>query len=285
MKRSAPRIDSSYRQYVSPLAKVRSDTSPTWMPSFSAIRCASSGCERPEKSISRLDGPRSIQCSGLTSGLVSATSSPGRRVSSVVALSTEVALFRDLRRRESSERFGRDIFCYVRTTCNPCVVPDLDRCLETIVDAGPDVPTDLRPLFRSGGLMRIVGRDVAGCDIRVFADLRVADVGEVRHLGAGADLRILDLDEGPRLRARTELRTRSEIAERTDLDIRPDLGVDGNRMRPDLRASAHSRAAAQHGERVDGRIGFELDLGIDPRRFRIDDRDPREHVRFIHARA
>src|SRR5438874_8261376 len=124
------------------------------MPSFSAMRCASSGCERPEKSISRFDGPLSIQCSGLTSGLVSATSSPGRRVSSVVALSTEIALFRDLLRWETGERFGRDIFCYVRPACNPCIVPDLHRRLEPIVNAGVDVPPDLRPPLRPVGLVR-----------------------------------------------------------------------------------------------------------------------------------
>src|SRR6266480_7664473 len=117
------------------------------MPSFSAIFWASSGCERPAKSISRFDGPLSIQCSGLTSGFDSATSSPGRRVSSVVALSTEIALFRDLLRREPSERFRRDIFCYVRPACNPCIVPDLDRGLEAIVNAGPDVAADLRLPF------------------------------------------------------------------------------------------------------------------------------------------
>src|SRR5438874_4963209 len=117
------------------------------------MRCASSGCERPEKSISRFDGPLSIQCSGLTSGLVSATSRPGRRVSSVVALSTEIALFRDLLRRETSKRFGRDIFCYVRSARNPCVVPDLDRSFEPIVDAGPDVAADLRLSLRTARLV------------------------------------------------------------------------------------------------------------------------------------
>src|SRR4051812_33495220 len=152
------------------------------MPGFSAIRCANSGCERPEKSMSRLDGPRSIQCSGLSSGLVSATSSPGRRVSSVVALSTEIALFRDLLRRETSERFGRDIFCYVRTACNPSVVPDLHRRLEPIVNAGPDVPPDLRSPLGPTWLVREVGRDVAGRQVGVLADLGIADVGEVRHL-------------------------------------------------------------------------------------------------------
>src|SRR5437016_6802784 len=135
------------------------------MPSFSAIFCASSGCERPEKSIRRFDGPRSIQCSGLSSGLVSATSSPGRRVSSVVALSTEIALFRYLLRGETSERFGRDIFCYVRPARNPCIVSDLDRRFEAIVNAGPDVPSDLRRLLGFSRLVRIVGGDVAGGDV------------------------------------------------------------------------------------------------------------------------
>src|SRR3954464_10294296 len=185
------------------------------MPSFSAIRCASSGCERPEKSMSRFDGPVSIQCSGFTSALDSATSSPGRRVSSVVALSTEIALFRDLLRWESSERFGRDIFCYVRPARNPCVVPDLDRRFEAIVDAGPDVAADLRPPLWAPGLMREVRRDVAGGDVAVLAYLRVADVREVRHLRAGADVRVFDLDERACLRTRRELRAGAQVTEGT----------------------------------------------------------------------
>src|SRR3954452_9238874 len=154
------------------------------MPSFSAMRCASSGCERPENSISLFDGPFSIQCSGLTSGFASATSSPGRRVSSVVALSTEIALFRDLLRWESSERFGRDIFCYVRPARNPCIVPDLDRGLEAIVNAGPDVAADLRLPFGTTGLMGEIRGDVPGCDVRALAHLGIADIGEMRDLGA-----------------------------------------------------------------------------------------------------
>src|SRR6266545_5696078 len=210
------------------------------MSSFSAILCASSGCERPEKSISRLEGPRSIQCSGLSSGLVPATSSPGRRVSSVVALSTEIALFRYLPRRETCQRFGRDIFCYVRPARNPCVVPDLDWCLEPIVDAGPDVPADLRLSFGTARLVGVVRRDVAGGDVRVLADLGVADIGEVWHLRPGPDLGVLDLDERACLRAGAELRARAEVAERPDLDVRADLGVDRNDVRPDLGTSTHA---------------------------------------------
>src|SRR5215210_2388199 len=123
--------------------------------------------------MSRLDGPRSIQCSGFNSGFVSATSSPGRRVSSVVALSTEIALFRYLLRRKSSKRFGRDIFCYVRTACNPCIVPHLDGCFEPIVNTGPDVPADLGLAFRTARLVGEVRRDVPRGDIRVLSDLGI----------------------------------------------------------------------------------------------------------------
>ena len=41
----------------------------------------------------------------------------------------------------------------------------------------------------------VVGGDRAGADVRAGADLGVADVGEVRHLGALADLGVLHLDE------------------------------------------------------------------------------------------
>src|SRR5438034_7326715 len=190
------------------------------MPSLSAIFCARSGCERPEKSIKRFDGPRSIQCSSFSSGLVSATSSPGRRVSSVVALSTEIALFRDLLRRETSERFGRDIFCYVRTACNPCIVPDLHRRLEPIVNAGVDVPPDLRLPLGPVGLVGEIGRDVPGGDVGILPDLRIADVGEMWHLRPGADLGVLDLDERPSLGVGPEPRAGAEVTEGAHLGAR-----------------------------------------------------------------
>src|SRR3989454_3979017 len=218
------------------------------MPSFSAIFCASSGWERPEKSMSRFDGPRSIQCSGLTSGLVSATSSPGRRVSSVVALSTEIALFRDLLRRETSERFGRDIFRYVRTARNPCVVPDLHRGFEAIVNAGPDVSPDLCPPLLSAGFVGVVRRDVASSHVRVLADLGVANVGEVWHFRASTDLGVLDLDERPCLGPRAELRPGTQVTERADLGAGANLGVLHDHVRSDLCAGTDPRAAAQRSE-------------------------------------
>src|SRR5437763_11670655 len=153
--------------------------SPSFTPRCSAIRCASSGCERPANTISRFCGVRSSQWSGRASGAVSGAASPGRVSSAVVVtLSTEIALFRYLLLRETSERFGRDIFCYVRPARNPCIVPDLDRGLEAIVNAGPDVAADLCLALGTTGLMGEVRRDVPGCDVRALAHLGVADVGE-----------------------------------------------------------------------------------------------------------
>src|SRR5262249_30286837 len=158
------------------------------------------------------------------------------RVSSVVALSTEIALFRDLLRREPSERFRRDIFCYVRPACNPCVVPDLDRGLEPIVNPGPDVAPDLRSALRPTGLIGEVPGDVAGCDVRVLTDLGIANVGEMRDLRAGPDLRVLDLDERAGLGAGRELRPGTEVGERADGRALADLCVDRDDVRADLRA-------------------------------------------------
>src|SRR6185437_13863364 len=53
MNTSAPRIDSSYRQYTSPAENVFSVTWPSSIPSLAAIWLARSGLARPEKTIIR----------------------------------------------------------------------------------------------------------------------------------------------------------------------------------------------------------------------------------------
>ena len=50
-------------------------------------------------------------------------------------------------------------------------------------------------------------------------------------------------------------------------------------MRADLRVRADARAPAQNGKRMDDRVGLQLDVGVDPRRRRIDDADAGIHVR------
>src|SRR6266542_5630700 len=69
-----------------------------------------------------------------------------------------------------------------RSRPDPGVVSDLDRRNERIVDAGPDVAADFCPPFRLALLVREVDGDVAGGDVRVVADLGVADVRLMRHL-------------------------------------------------------------------------------------------------------
>src|SRR2546422_2201281 len=155
------------------------------MPSLSAMASASAGFERPPTSISRFCGPRSIQgvrsVSGMTGG--STVSSPGSVASAILfPLVSDVAFLGDLPLTRDRKGFRRDVFGDDRARPNPSTVANLDRRNECIVDAGPDVAADLRPALRLPLLVREVDRDVAGSDVRVRADLRVADVRLVRHL-------------------------------------------------------------------------------------------------------
>src|SRR5438105_13522196 len=84
--------------------------------------------------------------------------------------------------REPRERSGGDIICDDRTRRNPSVVANADRSIERIVDAGPDVAPDAGRALGFARLVREVRGDVPGGDVRILADLGVADVGEVRHL-------------------------------------------------------------------------------------------------------
>src|SRR5581483_4651593 len=125
-------------------ANVSSSTSPSSTPSFSAIARARSGCERPEKTISRFCGPRSIQCPR-TGSLTIAFSRPGSASSVAVRLSmllVDPPFLRDLSGREPGQRAGGDIIRDDRARRNPHVVAHLHRGIEDSVDAGPDIAAD-----------------------------------------------------------------------------------------------------------------------------------------------
>src|SRR4051795_7310237 len=179
MNTSEPRIDSSYRQYVSPFLNVSSCTPPSSTPRCSAIDCARSGCERPEKTMRRFPPGFSIQCPREAS-LTTAFSRPGSAISAVrlSMLLVDPAFFGFLALREPGERSGRDIIGDDRTRRNPSVIADLHGRIERIVDCGPDVAADLRPGLGLPGLVLEIGGDVGGGDVRVLADLGVPDVGE-----------------------------------------------------------------------------------------------------------
>src|SRR4029077_15577161 len=137
------------------------------MPSFSAICSARSGFERPEKSISRFCGPRSIQgVRSLIGSTGSTVSSPGSVASLILLLplSSHVAFLVLLPRPPDRERLGRDVLGDHRARTDPRVVADLHGRDERIVDAGPDVAPDRRPAFGLARLMREVDGDVARRD-------------------------------------------------------------------------------------------------------------------------
>src|SRR5690242_4233082 len=151
-------------------------------PSRSAIASASAGFERPPTSISRFCGPRSIQgvrsVSVTTGG--STVSSPGS-VASLILFPpfSDVPFLGDLALTRDREGFRGDVVRDDGARPNPSIVANLDRRNERIVDAGPDVAPDLRPALGLALLVGEVGHDVAGRDVRVRADFRVADVGLV----------------------------------------------------------------------------------------------------------
>src|ERR1051325_6074744 len=117
------------------------------MPSFSAICSASSGFERPEKSISRFCGPRSIQgVRSFTGSTGSTVSSPGNFASAILLLPlpAHVAFLRLLPRPRDREGLRRHVLGDHRARAGPGLVADLHGRDERIVDAGPDVAPDRR---------------------------------------------------------------------------------------------------------------------------------------------
>src|SRR5436305_6980400 len=148
--------------------------------------CARSGCERPANTISRFSGPRSMKCCGAGS-VTTRASSPGSASSVAVGLSmllVDPPFLRRLSLRRPGQRTGRDILRDDGPCCNPSVVPYLDRRVEDSVHTGPDVAADLGAPLRLARLVREVGRDVAGRDVRALPHLGIADVREVRDLRA-----------------------------------------------------------------------------------------------------
>src|SRR6476660_5868110 len=170
-------------------------------------------------------------------------------------LLVDPAFLRDLAWREARQGARRNIFGNDCTGRKPSIVANLDRRIERIVDAGPDVAPDARGRLRLTGLMFEVRSDVAGGDVRILTDLGGADVVEVRDLRVRADRGFLHLDEGADLRALADARPRADERERADFDARGD---------PDV--------ASNDRERVNGHVRLDHDAGVDPCRLRIDDR-------------
>src|SRR5262249_13756936 len=135
-----------------------------------------------------------------------------------------------------------------RTRTRVRALADLDRRHEHRVRAGAGVLPDLGAVL----LLAVVVRgDVPGPDVGAGADLGVAHIGEVRHLGALADLRVLHLDERADVRAGGEAGTGPQRHVRADGGAVADLRVAGDGL-------ADDRILPHHG--VD-----ELGVGADDR--------------------
>src|SRR5436853_601566 len=85
--------------------------------------------------------------------------------------------------RKTSAR--RNVVRDHRTGASVCIVPDFYGSDEGGVNPGVDIASDLCPML---AVTVVVRRDRGGPEVAPLAHLGVADVGEVRHLGAGSDL-------------------------------------------------------------------------------------------------
>src|SRR5215211_2388950 len=80
-----------------------------------------------------------------------------------------------------------------RASASVRAVTDVERRHQGRVHAGLHALSELRAVLLTPV---VVGGDGAGAEIAVIADVRVPDVGQMRHLCALADVGVLDLDEG-----------------------------------------------------------------------------------------
>ena len=140
-------------------------------------------------------------------------------------------------------------------------VADRHRRDQAVVAAHADVVAD-----RGAVLVRpvVVDDDRARADVAALADRGVADVGQVRHLGAVADLGVLDLDVGADLAAGAEHGAGPQVAERADGRVLADLRAGGVALE-DGRALA-DLAVGQRGVRADDGVpsynGVSVKLGV-----------------------
>ena len=189
------------------------------------------------------------------------------------------------------QRPGRDILGDHRAGPSVCVIADVYRGDEHRVRTDSRTFPDLRPVLAKAV---VVDGDRSGSDVGPGADLGVADVGQVRDLGPLPDLRALDLDEGARLGPLAQRRARAQVGERAHLAAVGDLAldevgvrrrhigaedrVDQGRVRADDAARPDAGAPAQRGARLDHGVRLDLDVGVDPGRRGVGDRDAGEHV-------
>src|SRR5947209_5551530 len=195
-----------------------------------------------------------------------------------------------------AQRLGGDVLGDHRARAGVGVVADGNRGHEGHVHAGVHARADLGAVL--GGAV-VVGGDGAGPQVGVGADVGVAHVGQMRDLGPGADVRVLDLHEGAGLGALLELGPGAQVGEGAHRAAGPDpagvqvgvhdahlvgqLGVDQGGERPDAAQLARARRAAQEAGGLDDRVAPQLDVDLDHRAPGVDDGHPGGHVALVDA--
>src|SRR5579871_1455543 len=123
-----------------------------------------------------------------------------------------------------AERVCRNILGDDRTRANVGAIPYFDGSDQGRVTANKNVATDRRRVL---GNPVVVAGDRSGSDIRVSADIRVAQVGEVHGLDALAQNAVLGSHEISQPRILHQTDRKAKVREWTGLGIRAQLaGVD-----------------------------------------------------------
>jgi hypothetical protein len=112
----------------------------------------------------------------------------------------------------------------------------------------------------------VVRDDAAGAEVDAFADLRIAEVGEVIGLRAVAEARVLDLDEVADVDVRAEVGAAAHSCERADRCAGRDL--DAERFAVDVgeredRHAVADRRVADHAVRADRDVVAKRDAAFE----------------------
>ena len=92
----------------------------------------------------------------------------------------------------------------------------------------------------------VIASDGARPDVRIRADLRIAEIGQVAGLGVFAHHGFLDLDEIADLRPALENGTRTQARERSDRAVLSDARAFQMAERLDRRAARYRNAGTEH---------------------------------------
>src|SRR5947209_4212973 len=180
----------------------------------------------------------------------------------------------DLAPTPERQRVGRDILRNDRTRADISTRTDLYRCDERRIRADKGVVADLRAVLR---IAVVIAGDRAGADIGGSADRSVADIGEMVHLGAAADLGGLDLHKIADTRSLLQVGTRAQPCKRPDRDALPHPRTFEMREGVDDCAILDDDTRADDDMRLDDDIAADFGVGGEEHRLRRDQRGAIAH--------